>query len=437
MKKVCFVALFFLILFCGCSSDVQSDVFALPQMPETHSALLDTVEQVRSEGFEFAEPRSGFNRRPLNLVDLDGDGEEEGIVFLRDVVDSYKTYIYIFEQTESVFSLFDVLEGKENEIYTVSYSSLLDGKGYEIIVKWGADEESAHMVTAYTLTSDGAEKVFETDVEQFSVSDIDGDGGNELLAVANKGGHIFAELYAARAGEMKKRGSVHLSEHNGKVIRILSGKATQSINAAFIERESDAGVITDVIAYKDGEYINLVPDGDICRIRALCADVDGDGIVELPKETDVASEGNGRDTTYIWRAVDEKGVIVPKTFTYHSFSQNWYFSMPLSWRRTVSASEQKIGSERTKISFFTREEIDSDEERFVEAPLFSVYIFSGSNRKALAAQDGRFIISEREDMIFAGEIVSDGYLGETIDENFLKSAFKTRESDWTSEILFA
>lgn len=437
MKKVLFLTLIILLILAGCGEKSQSDIFALPEMPEMHSALLETVEEVRHGGFEYAEPRSGFSRYPIQLVDLDGDSENEGIVFLRDVIDTYKTYIYIFEQSDSVFGLFDVIEGSENEIYTISYSKLLDGGGYELIVKWGANDEGSHAVTAYTLTPDGIEKNLSIFAEQFSVSDIDGDGTNELVAVLRRNGHFYADIYAEDDGEIKRKESIHLSENmNSKVIRILSGKISDTENAAFIERESDDGIITDAIVAKNGRFENIIPQGDICGVHALCSDVNNDGVTELPNETE---KNNSKDTdrTYIWRKVSSNGTLVPITFTYHSFSDNWYLSLPLEWRRTVFAEKQRIGSERTKINFYTREEIESDEERFIKAPLFSIYVLTGTSRKNIATEDGEFIISERENMLIAGKIASEGYLGEVINEEFIKKAFKNRESDWVSEILFA
>ena len=62
MKKAFVLALLFVLILAGCGEDTQSDIFALPEMPETQGALLETVEQVRLEGFEYAEPRSGINR---------------------------------------------------------------------------------------------------------------------------------------------------------------------------------------------------------------------------------------------------------------------------------------------------------------------------------------------------------------------------------------
>lgn len=436
MKKVYLIALIFVFLLSGCGGNAQSGIFALPEMPETQSALLETVSQVCLDGFEFAEPCSGVNRYPVQLVDLDGNGEDEGIVFLRDALGSYKTYIYIFEQTDSVFTLFDIIEGREKDIYTVSYSKVLGGDGYELIVKWGAEEKENHSITVHTLTADGMEKTLDISAGQFSVSDISGDGENELLAVAKRDGRVYADIYSEKSGEISRVDSVALSQHEGKVIRILSGKVSDSVNGAFIERESPEGMVTDVITFEEESYVNILPDGDICGVRALCADINNDGRIELPMETE--KDGTvSTDRTYLWRSIGDDGVMEYTAFTYHSFAENWYLSMPISWNGTVFARREAIDSRKARISFFTREEIDNDTESYVEAPLFNIYVCKGSNAAALASDGGNIILAEREDVAFAGEIISTGYLGEAIDEAFLKEAFKNRKSDWASEILFA
>lgn len=436
MKKVYLIALIFILLLSGCGGNTQSGIFALPEMPETQSALLETVSQVCLDGFEFAEPRSGVNRYPVQLVDLDGNGEDEGIVFLRDILGSYKTYVYIFEQTDSVFTLFDVIEGREKDIYTVSYSKVLGGDGYELIVKWGAEEKENHSITAHTLTADGMEKTLDISAGQFSVSDISGDGENELLAVAKRDGRVYADIYSENSGEISRVDSVALSQHEGKVTRILSGKVSDSVNGAFIERESPEGTVTDVITYGDGRYVNILPEGDVCGVRALCADINNDGRIEIPQETE--KDGNiSTDRTYLWRSIDGNGVVEHTAFTYHSFAENWYLSMPISWSGTVFARRESIDSRMAVVSFFTREEIDNNTESYVEAPLFNVYVCRGSSAAALDSDGENIILAEREDVTFVGEIISTGYLGETIDEGFLKEAFRNRKSDWASEILFA
>ena len=436
MKRICSLILICVFLFSGCGSGTSSDMFAVPEMPEMQSRLIETVESVLGGGFDYSEPRSGLNRQPLQLMDLDGDGEEEGIAFLRDIQETFKTFIYIFENGEDGFVLFDIIEGSENELYTVSYSDVLGENGYEIIVEWGDNGDGSRPVTGYDLGDGAAETLLEISAHPYSVSDIDGDGGNDFLAVVKRGERFYADVYTVSGEKLEKRSSAPLASGNGKILRIKTGMITPGKNGVFIERENGDGVITDVIAYGKDGFVNLLPDGDICVTRAACADVTGDGVLEIPKETERNALRGVTNRTYRWSTVAENGSLIPSAFTYHSYSEGWYLLLPTSWSGSVYASRSVTRAGEIEISFTTRELMQGDTDEAIEAPLFSLYILTGGSREAYAAEEGRFIVAEREDRIFVAEIESESYLATKIDEAFIKSALKNIESEWFSEISF-
>lgn len=438
MKRLIAILTLCIFLFGGCSENTSSGMFALPEMPEMQKALIDTVDTVLGGGgFVYSEPRSGLNRQSLQLMDLDGDGEEEGIAFLRDVQQTYKTFIYIFEKDENGFVLFDIIEGSENELYTVSYSDILGKNGYEIIVEWGADGDGSHPITVYNLVRDGTEKILEISARQYSVSDLDGDGKNDFTAVVKRGGDMYADVYTSQEDTLVKNAQIALSRRGGELLRIKTGNAMQGKGAVFIEREMGDGVITDVVSYNGEEFVNLLPDGDVCMSRALCADVNGDGVIEIPKETDLVSDFGTTTGCYTWSSLSEKGALIQSAFTYHSFEDNWFLSMPLSWSGSVYAESTSGRSGENAIHFSTRERMGGDDEEYIEAPLFTLYVLTGGRRSQYAAEGERFVVSEREDTIFAAEIISESYLATKINEDFIKSIFKNSESEWFSEILFA
>lgn len=437
MKRICAILLICVFVFGGCGSSTSSDMFALPEMPEMQKALIDTVGSVLGGGFDYSEPRSGLNRQPLQLMDLDGDGEEEGVAFLRDVADTYKTFIYIFEKSESGFSLFDIIEGSEDELYTVSYTDIIGKNGYEIIVEWGADGDGSHPVTVYNLTDAGTEKLLEISAMQYSVSDIDGNGKNDFLAVVKRGEGEFADVYTAEDGKVSISARVPLSPGDGRLLRIKTGLAGSGRNGVFIQREEERGVVTDVISHDGEAFVNMLPDGDICSSRALCADVTGDGIIEIPTEAETDTPDGAANRCYRWSMLSGTGTLKPSAFTYHAYSEDWYLLMPLAWSGSVRAERSVRRSGESVIHFSTHETVRGDTDEQLKAPLFTIYVLTGSSRGQYAAEEGRFIISEREDTVFAASISSESYLATEINEEFIKSIFKNSESEWFSEILFA
>ena len=64
-----------------------TDLYSLPQLPEEYTELNSSLNQLLESGAEYAAPVSGSNIQPVQLEDLDGDGEEEALAFFRNSAD--------------------------------------------------------------------------------------------------------------------------------------------------------------------------------------------------------------------------------------------------------------------------------------------------------------------------------------------------------------
>ena len=57
------------------------ELYALPELPARYTALNQQLSTIQESGAEYAAPVSGSNIQPVQMVDLDGDGVEELVVF--------------------------------------------------------------------------------------------------------------------------------------------------------------------------------------------------------------------------------------------------------------------------------------------------------------------------------------------------------------------
>ena len=97
-----FAALSFAGTLSGCSLNLAAspeDLYALPQLPAEYAGLNNSIRQLIEAGAEYAAPTAGTNLQPLQLVDLDGDGREEAMAFLRRGSDERALKIHIYERT--------------------------------------------------------------------------------------------------------------------------------------------------------------------------------------------------------------------------------------------------------------------------------------------------------------------------------------------------
>jgi hypothetical protein len=86
-KKWNMVSLLALIvlLLSGCSIGAVTDLYCLPMRSEEFNNLQSVMNNAMT-GLEYSAPLRGDNRQTVQRVDLNGDGEEEYLVFAKSGV---------------------------------------------------------------------------------------------------------------------------------------------------------------------------------------------------------------------------------------------------------------------------------------------------------------------------------------------------------------
>ena len=114
------------------------ELYALPELPAKYTELNAQLNAILEDGAEYAAPASGTNIQPVQLMDLNGDGQQEALAFFRKTEDEKPLKIYIFSARGDSYEQSAVIEGSGASVYSVVYSDL-DGDGRtELIVGWRA-----------------------------------------------------------------------------------------------------------------------------------------------------------------------------------------------------------------------------------------------------------------------------------------------------------
>ena len=217
--------------------------------------------------------------------------------------------------------------------------------------------------------------------------------------------------------------------------RILTGYLSYDVPAVFVASVYDAeSIVTDVFAYRGGVFQNVSATDTGMSVQTVrnyfvyAADIDSDGLIELPQlVTPPSSDPNGEQYSIIrWYNLTLGGAPRIKRTTYHSFSGGWYVTLPDEWAEsiTVSRSDEVSGVRGLVFSQWntgTRSAV----------PIFTVYAFSGEDRSALASSDGRFVIAEKGDTVYAAELGTSPWASE-LSEETLRKMFNFIHIDWNS-----
>ena len=87
----------------GCTffdSSVEQ-LFTLPRMAEEYTGLSQQIDSLIDQGYEYASPSGGRNIQSVQMVDLEDDGIQEALVFLRRSSDEKPLKIMVYRLDEN------------------------------------------------------------------------------------------------------------------------------------------------------------------------------------------------------------------------------------------------------------------------------------------------------------------------------------------------
>ena len=413
-------------------------LYCLPTLPEQYTELNGQIQAILAEGAEYAAPTSGTNIQPVQLVDLDGDGQEEAVAFFRNPSDEKPLKIYIFKHSDDTYRQVAVIEGSGTAIYSISYQDLEADGRTELLVGWRVSTE-LQMLSVYALRGNQPEELIRTNYVKYTACDLEGDGRRALVVLrADEEGTGLADYYSWRQGRLTLQSSAGVSMTMAELSqqgRITRGWLQEQKAALFVTGVTDtAQSITDILTVHNGELTNITlsdSTGMSTEGSAFSglypADINNDGATEVPVPVYVQ---NGEGGPLLLQRIDwgnysDAGVRNVVMRTYHDREGGWYLRLPENWIGRIYVSHTATQGE-TSASFFIR-----DEKTGELRPFMRIWKFVGSNRTMQANRGERFVLSSGSDEIYAAELLEanvDWRYGITAEE--VKAAFSLIVTEW-------
>ena len=346
-----FAALLLTGLLTGCTSTRADKLLAPPSLEEGQQEILDALYESTGTDISLEYPLSGGGSAFLQS-DLDGDGEDEAVVFYRQ--DSKAS-----EDDSLKLNLLD----KSDDGWKSVCDMTADGERLDRIVaeKLG-DSGQKSLITGFRMK--GQEKqftVYDYDGEKLTplfenepyslldTKDLDGDGTPELLTVSAQSQAKMSSAVVYRPDENGafQSSSLPLSEMYTDYKKITYS-TNDSRNTQYVYLDtllSSGSVMTEVLKYGADHTIDRAyqPDTENAEtLRSadyLCCDINGDGSAEIPlpylcKGYDKDSD----DPLYFtaWKNADE-GKLTNVCESYTDTENSYAFIIPKEWENKVTA----------------------------------------------------------------------------------------------------
>ena len=416
------------------------ELYALPELPARYTTLNQQLNAIQESGAEYAAPVSGSNIQPVQMVDLDGDGREEALAFFRQSDGEKPLKIYVFTDNGDSYTQTAVIEGSGLAVYSIAYSDMNGDGRMELIVGWRVSMD-LQALTVYALEPGGARELARSNYVKYAVADLNGDGMQELTVFrANQDGVGAADCYLWKNGALTLSSTIRVSMTMAELSqqgKVTVGTLRSGEPALFVTGVAEGmRAMTDVLLLRGGELNNAVlspttgVSGESSRFRALYpADINGDGVTEVPRTAALYGEELEGDTAQRvdWISFDAAGAAIRVLSTYHAIEDGWYLQLPDGWADTIYVG-RSASADEASVTFYMG---DSRDQSYT--PVLRITTLSGSNRERLAVRTGRFILGRNDGVIYAGELLkgNEGW-ADGVTEDEVRNAFSLIAPEWSA-----
>ncbi len=435
MKRLfcCLLSMVMLISLSGCFLDPAENLYAVPKQSASFYNLQSAIEDVMSEGTVYSAPVSGENQQAVQMADMDGDADDEAIVYLKSSGEK-PLCLCVFDMQDETYRLLAKIDGAGSAFDRVQYVHFDDTPGCEIVVGRRISDSVTQVLSILTLQGNELIELINTPYHEFITSDLNSDTLHDVLLLNQDGDatNAIAEYYHWDQGQAVREIEAELSTPVSAVKRIITGKMCEGVPAVFVASMYDEGkIVTDIFGLRNGNFANLSvngePDAGVKTVReyyVYSCDIDSDGLIELPKLIPMPSlkdDESSKDRSLIqWYNFQLDGKEKVKTLTYHNYSDGWYLTIPEAWCKKVAVTTfTAFGSTRGY--------------RFVDAAsgetIFSIASVLGDG----AARSGEAWL----ELVRKGELTYTCSLGEAaqryhVDEAFVRGIFHFIRIDWNT-----
>lgn len=416
----------------GCTvfdSSVEQ-LFTLPRMAPEYTGLSRQLDSLIAQGYEYAPPSGGRNIQSVQMVDLEDDGRQEALVFLRRSADEkpLKIIVYRLDGGDSC-SQFCTIESSGTAVDSVYYQDLNGDGRRELIVGWRISAD-VQTLAAYSIEPEPV-ALMSCGYSRFSIQDLNGDGVPSLLVLRADGEQgPVAEFYGWQDEQMGVSYRCRLSSSMTALNRgsVVTGMVDRDTPAVFITGvDATSMAVTDVLIYRsEAGLVNVALDktsgvsAAVYPYRQLAPqDIDGDGVTEIPCPLgDSAAEQT--DGLVSWMGWQSDGRFQQTAKTYHSPSSGWYVSIPMSWWDwEVDAVTGGIQNESQMTL-----RINGDS-------VLTIYTITGENRDNRSRMGSRIVLRRQATTVYAGEVYEIApYYG--MDEDLLRRCFSLILGTWNN-----
>jgi len=319
--------------------ETNMSLMSPPSLPDSEEEILLAIDKHVPNSQELLTPLNDKRSNPIIMEDLDGDGQDEAVVFYKKKSGIVKGVVLKENDGWNQVATFDS-GGKV--LHDLAFFDLTGDGKKEVFIGTGyaKDHDSSRILYVYQIFSNEPERLLEEAYNHFLTDDFGPNGPALMLITFYKGKENTVTMYQIKDNGLMIIDQLALDEYINGYVSLKSGRISPSKWGLMLDVGMGAhSGKTFVISVQDGKMRNIFPNLDedptIKASTTQSDDTNGDGVLEFSVLEDPVTEEELPHaempyiTVYYQLNDAYEQDIVSKSFDNHTY--NYKILLPLEW----------------------------------------------------------------------------------------------------------
>lgn len=303
-----------LLALSGCSLELKSiETLMRPPLTATEQELEKSIDSFLGNNISLRSPASGSYHSAITLHDLDGDKNDEAIIFYVNNNDTAVVRMCVLKKNRSGWQLVSDFAGNGSGVYSVDFYDLNNDGGDDMLVSWYLFEDKVNKtLTVYSSSRKGNEINFSACATEtynlLCVADVFSTGEKQLILTYTDTAKNTDKTHIRLMSLNAQNRVVLVSQTtlDDRISSITSLKADKPLDSKdtriFVDALlRDNKLITEILVWNSEKksFVQLI-SSSLQYDRLVTArssnlysyDIDADGIIEIPRREPLAKFKN-------------------------------------------------------------------------------------------------------------------------------------------------
>lgn len=403
MKRIILIVLSCLML-TGCEAFTFSvdELLSAPSISDDQAALKQALYDNVGHSVTLAYPQSGEYRSAFVIADLDGDDNDEALVFYTSssatasgTGENVRVAAFDKDESGDWHAMYEVAGGGSSvdTVIVTDYGDVTD-----IVIGYGTSVHDESTVSIYRYENGILRSTYDGWYTTMISADIDLCGTDEIVLFKKSGTVVSVGVIKSSDGLSYVTSERTLTSSVSAISNYTSGLLYGETGALFIDVTDEDGYLLTEVVYLEGDTLTCLSsvDSELLWVTErtggyLSMDYDNDGIVEIPTLGLFSgySAGSGAEYMVNWLSYSQdENAFTTESSAYYSLSDSYIFKLPSRWTNFVSVIRDSDTGEITFVEYDRTADSLSDMTKLLS-------IISVSSRNAQTyLDDGYTLVTE-------------------------------------------